>query len=175
MGWEYKKSRGLNSQPPPFNLLSFRRVPPGFRQVSAGFRRVPPGSAEFRRVLPGSRLSPAGSARFGQVSAGCCRVSANKVPTPFNCFFCAALLSARLVLRNFTSSFLLYAAMFQARKFLPDLCHFPAKCLRCVWQSGNQRSAFHNLPEAASGKMPNKKASLFYCEACSALKYASFH
>ena len=42
---------------PPFNLLFFRRVPPGFRQVppgSAGFRRVPPGSAGFRRVSPGS-------------------------------------------------------------------------------------------------------------------------
>ena len=32
---------------PPFNLLFFRRVPPGFR-------RVPPGSARLRRVLVGS-------------------------------------------------------------------------------------------------------------------------
>ena len=51
---------------PPFNLLFFRRVPPGFRQVppgSAGFRRVPPGFAGFRRVPLGS-AAPLGSARF---------------------------------------------------------------------------------------------------------------
>ena len=83
----------LYSQPPPFNLLFFRRVPPGFRQVppgSAGFRRVPPGSAGFRRVPPGfagfrrvplGSAAPLGSAMFCWVpgfrqvsSAGLCRV-----------------------------------------------------------------------------------------------------
>ena len=61
---------------PPFNLLFFRRVPPGFRQV-------PPGSAGFRRVprVPPLRWVPLGSARFRWVpgfrqvsSAGLCRV-----------------------------------------------------------------------------------------------------
>ena len=45
---------------PPFNLLFFRRVPPGFRQVSARFRQVPLGSAGFRPASPG----------FGRFRAG---------------------------------------------------------------------------------------------------------
>ena len=46
---------GLYSQPPPLQLTFFRRIPPGFRQVSAGFRRVPPGSGGFRQVSAGFR------------------------------------------------------------------------------------------------------------------------
>ena len=38
---------------PPFNWIFFRRVPPGWGQVSAGFRQVPPGSAGFRQFSPG--------------------------------------------------------------------------------------------------------------------------
>ena len=60
---------------PPFNLLFFRRVPPGFRQVSAGFRRVPPGSARFRRVLVGSCMAgfhqPRASARLARSRQVC--------------------------------------------------------------------------------------------------------
>ena len=63
---------------PPFNLLSFRRVPPGFRQVSAGFRRVLP----LRRVPLGSAGFQAFASSVPPGSAGFCRVSANKVPAP---------------------------------------------------------------------------------------------
>ena len=70
----------------PFNLLFFRRVPPG---SSSGFRWVPlPGSPGFRWVPPLRRV-PLGSAGFQafarSVPRGCakfCRVSANKVPAP---------------------------------------------------------------------------------------------
>ena len=78
------RNPGLYSQPPPPSTYffsarfppgsaGFRRVPPGFRQVSARFRRVPPGSAGFRRVPPGSagfRRVPPGFAGFRRVPLG---------------------------------------------------------------------------------------------------------
>ena len=101
--WTIGKS--LYSQPPPFNLLFFRRVPPGFRQVppgSSGFRRVPPGSSGFRQVPPGSagfrwvpalRRVPLRSAGFQvfarSVPPACAkffRVSANKALAPDSAF-----------------------------------------------------------------------------------------
>ena len=123
---------------PPFNLLFFRRIPPGFRQVSArfppgsaGFRRVPPRCAGFRRVPPGSAVSCC--AWFRQ--AGFCRVAANKVSaldSPSICVFSAAFPLVRLPL-------LLYAATFQ-----PGFCHDCAKFLASVGQAcGNQRRAVY--------------------------------
>ena len=140
--------RLLKLPTPPLQLTFFppgsARFPPGFRRVppgSAGFRRVPPSSAEFCQVPDSLRQVPPGSVKFPPGAAG---FRPTRLLLPSINIFVPRFCPRGWYYVTFTSSFLLYAAMFQARKFLPDLCHFPAKCLRCVWQSGNQKSAFRN-------------------------------
>ena len=134
---------GLCSQPPPFNLLFFRRIPPGFRQVSA---RFPPGSAGFRRRVL------LGSAGFRQVPPS--RVAPGSVRPGF-----VGLLPTR---------FLLWTRLQFAFNFLPPvrLWGYPCYCtpprfnqvsamivpkfLASVGQAcGNQRRAVYKCPDIA--------------------------
>ena len=121
--------------PNPPLQLTFFRVPPGFRQVSArfppGFRRIPPGSAGFLCLVPaGFRWVPPlrrvsrGSAGFQAFSGQFRRVLPglrHEVPAPDPPF--------KLLLRLFRLCQVL-------ARFLPGVCQ----------GCGSQRSVFCKCP-----------------------------
>ena len=103
---------------PPFNLLFSRRIPPGFRQVSAGFRQVPPGSAGFRQVSQGfGRFlagfhQPRASARLAQSRQVCVKFL---FPS-----FCQA--PAVLFPKQFSAELSAQHCLPEGRRLLEQLC-----------------------------------------------------
>ena len=134
-----------------------RRIPPG----SARFCRVVPGSAGFRRVPPGSAVPVC--AWFRQ--AGFCRVSANKGSVRTCLQFTFFLPRFRLRGWYTANCPLCYCT-------LPRFNQVSARIVPSSWQKSARLAAIkealftnaRTLPKSAGGKIPNKRASLFYFE-----------